>query len=65
MALDKELEEAVRSVVAEAMQPAAVAQRLIAWLKELSEIDLGPEDKSRHLDNLRSALDLTGHAHED
>lgn len=52
-------------MVAEVEQPAAVAQRLIAWLKELSEIDLGPEDKSRHLDNLRSALDLTGHAHED
>jgi hypothetical protein len=65
MALDKELEEAVRSVVAEAKQPSAVAQRLIAWLKELSETDLGPEDKSRHLDNLRGALDLSGDAHED
>jgi hypothetical protein len=59
------LEEAVRSVVAEAKQPVAVAQRLIAWLKELSESDLGAEDKSRHLDNLRAALDLSGNAHED
>jgi hypothetical protein len=65
MALDKELEDAVRSVVAETKQPSAVAQRLIAWLKELSESDLGPEDNSRHLDNLRSALDLGGDADED
>lgn len=65
MALDKELEEAVRSVVAEAKQPSAVTQRLIAWLKELSENDLGPEDKSRHFDNLRGTLDLPGDAHED
>lgn len=65
MALDKELEEAVRSVVAEAKQPSTVAQRMIAWLKELSESDLGPEDKSRHLDNVRSALDLEGSDHED
>ena len=65
MALDKELEEAVRSVVAEAKQPSAVAQRIIAWLKELSDTDLGPEDKSRHLDSVRSALNISGGASED
>lgn len=65
MALDKELEDAVHSVVGGAKQPSAVAQRLISWLKELSETDLGPEDKSRHLDNLRSALDLSRDSHED
>ena len=65
MALDKELEEAVRSVVAEAEQPSAVAQRIIAWLKELSETDLGPEDKSRHLDSVRSVLIISGDANED
>ncbi len=64
MALDRELEEAVRSVVAENKQPAAVSQRIIAWLKELSENDLGPEDKNRHLDNVRSALKLGGGANE-
>ena len=65
MALDKELEEAVRSVVAEAKQPSAVAQRIVAWLKELSETELGPEDKSRHLDSVRSALDISGGTNED
>jgi hypothetical protein len=65
MALDKELEDAVRSVVSDAAQPAPVAQRLIAWLKDLSEGELGLEDKARHLENLRGALDLAGDGHED
>lgn len=65
MALDKELEEAVRAVVSDAAQPPSVAQRLIAWLKDLSEGEVGFEDKARHLENLRSALDLAGANHED
>lgn len=64
MSLDKELEDAVRFVIADAKQPVAVAQRMIAWLKELSETELGPEDQSRHLDNVRTALQLSGGADE-
>jgi hypothetical protein len=65
MALDNELEEAVRSVVANSKQPPAVAQRLLAWLKELSERELGPEDQSRHLESLRRALKVKEGSDED
>jgi hypothetical protein len=65
MALDKELEDAVRSVVTDAGQSSSVAQRLLAWLKDLSEGELGTEDKLRHLETLRSALNLSGDPHED
>jgi hypothetical protein len=65
MSLDIELEEAVQSAVADAKQPKAVAQRLIAWLKEFSEDELGPEDQARHLANVRSALKIGRATHED
>ncbi len=65
MPLDAELENAIRKVVVELRQPPAVAQRLVAWLKDLSEADIGLEDKSRHLDNVRSALNLSEVPDED
>ncbi len=65
MPLDPELESAIRTVVADTKQPPAVAQRLIAWLKDLSEAEIGLEDKSRHLDNVRSALKLSETPDED
>jgi hypothetical protein len=65
MPLDKELEDAIRSAVSGANQPASVAQRLVAWIKDLSESDLGPEDQVRHLDNVRTALNTKEAAHED
>ncbi|MEJ0076822.1 MAG: CxC ATPase DNA modification system associated small protein [Alphaproteobacteria bacterium] len=58
MALDPELEDAIRAVVKDEKQPAAVAQRLIAWLKGLSDGEMGQEDRSRHLESVRNALKL-------
>jgi hypothetical protein len=64
MSLDKELEEAVRTAVADAKQPSSVAQRLIAWLKELSENDLGTNDQASYLEKVRDALNIGGGHHE-
>lgn len=58
MSLDKELEEAVRSSVAQRNQSSSVAHRLIAWLKELSENDLGANDQATHLEKVRDALQV-------
>jgi hypothetical protein len=65
MPLDKELEDAIRSAVEGAKQPVSVAQRLVAWVKDLSETDLGPEDQVRHLDSVRTALKTKEAADED
>jgi len=56
MPLEPELIEAVRSDVSKRNQPEEVAKRMIAWLEELSQSDVGQEDQARHLDNLRTAL---------
>jgi hypothetical protein len=65
VALDRELEEAIGLVVAECGQPPQVAQRLIAWARELSEAELGMEDQLQHLDNVRKALKLPGDSDAD
>ena len=65
MPLDKELEDAIYSAVEEAEQPRTVGQRLVAWLKELSEVELSQDDKVRHLDNVRSVLKIGRGEHED
>ena len=56
MPLDKELEEAVRSVVDQARQPEAVSRTIIAWLKSLSESDISHQDQVNHLESVRDAL---------
>jgi hypothetical protein len=60
MPLDKELEEAVRSVVTQAEQPEAVSRTLIAWLKSLSESELSQQDQVNHLESVRDALHIEG-----
>lgn len=64
MSLDSELEDAIHSAVADAKQPSAVGQRLVAWLKELSESDLSQDDKVGYLANVRSALKIGVGGHE-
>ncbi len=60
MPLDKELEEAVRSVVGHANQPEAVSRTLVAWLKSLSESAISHQDEVNHLEAVRDALDVEG-----
>lgn len=54
--LDKVLMKAIQDVVAEAGQPAAVSQRLIAWLTNMSDADPGVDDNTQFLTNVRKAL---------
>ncbi len=60
--LDKALIEAITAVVAEEGQPKAVAHRLIAWLTRMSEIELGKDENTQFLNNVRDALLLPGTA---
>lgn len=46
MALDPALVEALHAAVAELDQPKSVGQRLVAWLKSLSD-----GEETEHLDN--------------
>lgn len=64
MPLDKELEEAVRSVVEQAKQPEAVSRTMIAWLKSMSESELSHHDHVNHLESVRDALQLEGNGDE-
>jgi len=58
--LDKALIEALEEVVREEGQPRAVAQRLAAWLSRLSEAELGRDDNTQLLANVREALVVEG-----
>lgn len=61
--LDKALIEALEAVVLEQGQPKAVAQRLIAWLNQASEAELGRDDHTQMFNNVREALVVgTDHA---
>ena len=54
--LDKTLMESIAEVVAEEGQPVSVANRLIAWLTEMSNAELGRDDNSRFLGNVLQAI---------
>jgi len=54
--LDKALIEAIEDVVAEEGQHKRVAQRLIAWLNQLSEGEPGRDENTHFLNNVRDAL---------
>ncbi len=60
MALDKEMEEALRKVVSNVGQPDEVASGLIAWMRALSEGELSDSDKRSHLDAVRDAVKTEG-----
>ena len=56
--LDESLTEAIAEVVAEAGHPPSVAQRLVAWLNEMSKAELGKDANTQFLNNVCSALKL-------
>ncbi len=60
MALDEEMEEALRKVVSNVGQPDEVAKGLIAWMRALSEGELSDSDKRSHLDSVRDAVKMEG-----
>ena len=58
MAIDKEIESAVKKVTTELAQPTAVSKRLLAWLEDESNRELSHSDSIEHLQNLRDAIEL-------
>lgn len=58
MPLDRELDDAIKAVVAAKDQPKSVAKRLTAWLEEMSQAELSRDDHSRHFDNLCDSISL-------
>lgn len=56
MALDTALEGAIKQAVAEGKQPAAVAERMIAWLEALGNGDVSPEQKDAYYARLMGAM---------
>lgn len=58
MTIDEALEEAVTETVRDAGQPEAVARRLTAWLRQMSQGSLAREDEARFLDGVCDELEL-------
>jgi hypothetical protein len=54
--LDDALTDAIAAAVADAGQPPAVAARLNAWLKRLAEGDVGRDENTQFLVNVRKEL---------
>ena len=59
MDIDIEIEKAIKDVAQQLDQPEALANRLIAWLKDASSRDVPKADLLEHLENLRNAVVLT------
>ena len=58
MAINDELRKAVEKAVRDSNQPASLSQRITAWLTDMGKRDLTKQEQSRHLINVRSAIDL-------
>lgn len=58
MALDTELEAAIKTVVKDLGQPAGVANQIVSWLDDLSEREVPSKDLDQALDLLLSAIEL-------
>lgn len=58
MPIDPEVRNAIVSVVRELGQNELVANKLIAWLIDKSERDLGQGDNMQHLDAVRTEIAL-------
>ena len=58
MTIDEALEEALTETVRDAGQPEAVARRLTAWLRQMSQGPLAKEDEARFLDGVCDELEL-------
>lgn len=56
--LDKALEEAIIEAVITSGQPDAVARRITAWLRQMSQGPLVKEDDARFLIEVCNELDL-------
>lgn len=67
MAINDELRKAVEKAVRDSHQPASLSQRLTAWLTDMGQRELTKGEQSRHLVNVRSAIELSdpGAADED
>lgn len=59
MAINDELRQAVEKAVRESHQPASLSQRLMAWLTDMGQRELSKQEQSRHLVNVRSAIELS------
>jgi len=58
MALDPALAGALKSATKELGQPDAVANRLLAWLTQMSDQDLSRDARGQFYDEVRQALVL-------
>lgn len=63
--LDEALVSAINDVAADMGQPTSVAQRLIAWLSQLSDGEPTREEELQFLDNVRKALVVGESNHAD
>lgn len=59
MAINNELRQAVEKAVRDSHQPASLSQRLTAWLTDMGQRELSKQEQSRHLVNVRSAIELS------
>jgi len=58
MAIDIEIENAIKAAADELGQPDAVVRVLKAWMRDESDRDLPHADRVEHLSNLRNAIEL-------
>lgn len=58
MAINDELRKAVERAVRDSHQPATLSQRITAWLTDMGQRELTKQEQSRHLVNVRSAIEL-------
>ncbi|MCL6250088.1 hypothetical protein M3P36_03355 [Altererythrobacter sp. KTW20L] len=60
MALDPALAGALKAAAKEAGQPDAVANRLLAWLTNMSDSELSRDARGQFYDDVRQAVLLPG-----
>ena len=63
--LDTALAHAITEITADFGQPRSVAQRLLAWLKQMSEAELTKDENTQFLANVCNALLVEEDADED
>ncbi|OKH41417.1 hypothetical protein NIES2101_34345 [Calothrix sp. HK-06] len=56
MSLDPEVIQAIKDTVREEKQPETVANRLIAWLREMCNSSLSLEEHSVYIETVRKAI---------
>ena len=60
MSINDELRRGVERAIRDIGQPANLSSRLVAWLNEMSQRELSKQEHSRHLLNVRNAVDVAG-----